>query len=331
MAVKILMKNSVLLFSALALLSSVSIARAREIDMNTAKLQAMNKLTGRVSELEAPVNSEVKFGSFSIVVRACKARAPEETPDNFAFVDVVDTHEDGSETNIFKGWMISSSPALHAIEHPIYDVWLLQCENTQVDASKLLNADELAARDEIVMAEQLPEQSHLLVENEEKNIENIKNSQEMPSPDSSKTDNTKVISSANENETIVDGVASSKENKDTVFETDESYVESEPVINENNNLVIFKTEPAPQSADGPESLIKPDSSDAVLLNSDTPENGGVADNRVDVVLPNFEQEKTNTISENVSQENADFVVDDGEPDQLIMFDDDFENIVPQSL
>ena len=159
------MKNKFLFALTLVLLSSASNLYAREIDTNTAKLQAMNKLTGKVSVLEAPVNGEVKFGSFSIVVRACKTRPPEETPDNFAFVDVVDKHEDGSEVNIFKGWMVSSSPALHAVAHPIYDVWLLQCENTQVDTSKLLSAEELAARDEIVMAEQLPEQSNLLSEN----------------------------------------------------------------------------------------------------------------------------------------------------------------------
>ena len=52
--------------------------------MNTAKMQAMDKITGRVSVIEVPVNSEVRFGSFSIVVRACKATPPEETPENYA-------------------------------------------------------------------------------------------------------------------------------------------------------------------------------------------------------------------------------------------------------
>ena len=99
-------------------------AWAKEVPTNMAKLQAMDKITGRVSVIEVPVNAETKFGSFSIVVRACKTRPPEETPDNYAFVDVVDEQLDGKVVNIFKGWMISSSPALNAIEHPIYDVWL---------------------------------------------------------------------------------------------------------------------------------------------------------------------------------------------------------------
>lgn len=142
--------NKLFLYAALSsAVLSVNAPQAKEISMNTAKLQAMDKITGRVSVLEAPVNALVNFGSFSILVRACKTRPPEETPDNFAFVDVVDVNQNNQQMNIFKGWMISSSPALHAVEHPIYDVWLLKCLNTNVDKSKLLNEEQLKARDEI--------------------------------------------------------------------------------------------------------------------------------------------------------------------------------------
>lgn len=140
------------LLASTALMLSVSAASAlaTEIETNTARLQAMNKMTGKVSVIDVPVNGEVEFGSFSIVARACKTRPPEETPDNYAFIDVVDNLQDNTQVNIFKGWMISSSPALNAIEHPIYDVWLLQCVDGKVDKSKLLSAEKLKARDEIV-------------------------------------------------------------------------------------------------------------------------------------------------------------------------------------
>lgn len=145
------------LAAVLGLLGAVP-AQAREIDMNTVQMQAMDKITGRVSVIEAPVNSEIRFGSFSIVVRACKTRPPEETPENYAFVDVVDNYNGENPVNIFKGWMLSSSPALNAVEHPIYDVWLLQCLDGTVDRSKLLTAEQLKARDEIVKApEKKPE------------------------------------------------------------------------------------------------------------------------------------------------------------------------------
>lgn len=124
-------------------------ANAAEIPMNTAQMQAMDKITGRVSVIEIPVNTEVKFGSFSIVVRECKTRPPEETPENFAFVDVVDVTSGKENMNIFKGWMISSSPALNAIEHPVYDVWLLKCYNSEQHNLKALSEDELRQRDYI--------------------------------------------------------------------------------------------------------------------------------------------------------------------------------------
>ena len=110
---------------------TIGTANAAEISTNTALMQAMDKITGEVSVIEVPVNSEVRFGSFSILVRACKTRPPEETPENFAFVDVVDVTNGKENVNIFKGWMMSSSPALNAIEHPVYDVWLLRCINSE--------------------------------------------------------------------------------------------------------------------------------------------------------------------------------------------------------
>ncbi len=132
-----------------ALLTSVAAlpAAARELNTNMALMQAMDKVTGKVSEIKVPVNGEVQFGTFSIVVRDCKTRSAEETPENFAFVDVADSDFDKNQVNIFKGWMISSSPALNAVEHPIYDVWLLKCVNEDVSAKKLLGAEELALRD----------------------------------------------------------------------------------------------------------------------------------------------------------------------------------------
>lgn len=126
-------------------------AQAAEIPTNTAQMQAMDKITGRVSVINVPVNAEVKFGSFSVLVRDCRTRSPEETPENFAFVDVADTVNGNEQVNIFKGWMLSSSPALNAIEHPVYDVWLLKCIDTDVSGVQTLTPDELAARDRLPM------------------------------------------------------------------------------------------------------------------------------------------------------------------------------------
>lgn len=124
-------------------------AKAKNIDMNMAQMQAMDKITGRVSMIEVPVGGEVKFGTFSVVVRACKASSEEEIPENTAFVDVTDKSFDKEEFNIFKGWMFSSSPAVNAVEHPIYDVWLIKCFNGEPKPEELLTEEQLAARDEL--------------------------------------------------------------------------------------------------------------------------------------------------------------------------------------
>lgn len=135
------------------MLSSTTLA-ATYTDTNTAHMQAMDKITGKVSEIDVPVNGEVKFGSFSIVVRKCVTSAPEDTPENIAFVDVADTYNTQTPVNIFKGWMFSSSPALNAVEHPIYDVWLLKCINKNISDNKVLISEELKARDNIFSTQQ---------------------------------------------------------------------------------------------------------------------------------------------------------------------------------
>ena len=104
-----------------------------------------------MSKIEVPVGGEIKFGSLSIVVRSCKTRPEEETPDNFAFADITDKTLQGDIVNIFRGWMISSSPATYAVEHPIYDVWLLKCLDTKVDKAQLLSDEALAARETLPM------------------------------------------------------------------------------------------------------------------------------------------------------------------------------------
>ncbi len=126
-------------------------AKASEIPTNTAQMQAMDKITGRVSVINVPVNTEVKFGSFSILVRDCRTRPPEETPENFAFVDVADTVNGNEQVNIFKGWMLSSTPALNAVEHPVYDVWLLKCIDSDNSDSQPLTPEELVLRDQLPM------------------------------------------------------------------------------------------------------------------------------------------------------------------------------------
>ena len=144
-------KKHILITSLLVAVSFSSPVRADDIATNTARMQAMDKITGEVTEIDVPVGGLANYGSFSILVRKCVTRSPEETPESTAFVDVVDNYESDNPINIFKGWMFASSPALSAVEHPIYDVWLLKCYNRQQDKNNLLTPEQLAKRDELPM------------------------------------------------------------------------------------------------------------------------------------------------------------------------------------
>jgi hypothetical protein len=92
-----------------------------------AVLQGLDKITARVSKFEAPVGAPVQFGTLAIRVRDCEKSSPEDAPENAAFVEIDETRPGETRNRVFSGWMFASSPALSALEHPVYDVVLLDC------------------------------------------------------------------------------------------------------------------------------------------------------------------------------------------------------------
>jgi hypothetical protein len=118
-----------------AALLAASPARAAD----EAVLQGLDKVTARISRLEAPLDQPVKFGTLSIVVKACRKRPPEEPPESAAFLQIDETRPgDAGPTRVFSGWMFASSPALSALDHPVYDVGVLDCriETTSTGSSR---------------------------------------------------------------------------------------------------------------------------------------------------------------------------------------------------
>ena len=114
--------------AALALAVAPVVARADTI----AVLQGLDKTTARVSKFDAPVDHSVRFGTLVITVRACVKKPPEEEPNTAAFliVDEVRPRDaNGVESKrVFSGWMFASSPAISALEDPIYDINVLDCK-----------------------------------------------------------------------------------------------------------------------------------------------------------------------------------------------------------
>ncbi len=102
---------------------------AEEMSLGIAVLQGLDKVTARVERIEAPIDTPVRFGTLEIVVKTCRKRPPEEPPESAAFLDIWETRPDQPAVSRFRGWMFASSPALSAMEHPVYDIWVLDCKD----------------------------------------------------------------------------------------------------------------------------------------------------------------------------------------------------------
>ena len=92
-----------------------------------AVLQALDKVTARISRIEAPLDRTIRFGTLDIVVRACHQAPPEEPPESVAFLEIAERHDGPAPERLYTGWMFASSPGLAALEHPVYDIWVLAC------------------------------------------------------------------------------------------------------------------------------------------------------------------------------------------------------------
>ena len=111
-----------------AVLMMTVAAAADTIPEPIALLQGLDKTSARVSKFQAPLDTPVRFGDLSIVVRDCEKNPPDQRPENAAFLEISELRTGERSKLLFSGWMFSSSPALSALENPIYDVNVLDCE-----------------------------------------------------------------------------------------------------------------------------------------------------------------------------------------------------------
>jgi hypothetical protein len=94
-------------------------------------LRGLDKITGRAIDVNAPVGMPVRFGSLSITARYCYTVPPEEPPETTAFLQIDETKAGTPAKRMFSGWMFASTPALNALEHPVYDVWVINCKTEE--------------------------------------------------------------------------------------------------------------------------------------------------------------------------------------------------------
>ncbi len=101
---------------------------AETVEKKYASFKLLNKTTNKVSTKEILVSSKISWETLNIEVLYCGSTPPTEIPEDYVLIDVYDTINN-ENTNIYKGWMISSSPDVTPLENPIYDLWLVDCSN----------------------------------------------------------------------------------------------------------------------------------------------------------------------------------------------------------
>ena len=95
-------------------------------------LRTLDKVTAITKDYRVAVGDELRYGSLTISVKNCQKTPPEEIPETYAFIQIDDLtldseREADKQERIFSGWMLSSSPAISALDHSVYDVWVLDC------------------------------------------------------------------------------------------------------------------------------------------------------------------------------------------------------------
>ncbi len=116
------------LAAAIVALGLATPALADTIANPVAQFSGLDKITGRITTFDVYIDETVQFGALQITPRACYTRPPTETQRTTVFVEVDQVSLTGKIERLFTGWMFADSPALNAIDHAVYDIWLIDCK-----------------------------------------------------------------------------------------------------------------------------------------------------------------------------------------------------------
>ena len=118
------------LLRALALLVALALPAAAQqgwVTRNAVRLQALDKVTARVTVIDMRVGETTHFGTLAVTVRACHARPPDEVPDSAVWMQITDSRAPAGSPPVFQGWMFADAPGVNMLEHPVYDIRVLEC------------------------------------------------------------------------------------------------------------------------------------------------------------------------------------------------------------
>lgn len=99
-------------------------AETLAIDGTTALMRGLDTITGATSNFTVVVGKDTKFGRLTVEVSSCRFLPENPSSNSYAYVTVT---EHQAQVPLFSAWMVASAPALSAMEHPRYDIWLIRC------------------------------------------------------------------------------------------------------------------------------------------------------------------------------------------------------------
>ena len=126
-------KNKFLVFFIILFFSiNISILNSEEdskfLEGDFIEIKILDKVSSKNSLLKIRIGNEVKFKNLTIKPLRCKNSKFDDTPEITAYLQVKDlTNKNKDEVFVFNGWTFSSSPTINPFDHPVYDIWLINC------------------------------------------------------------------------------------------------------------------------------------------------------------------------------------------------------------
>ena len=110
----------------------IKIKDTKEINKtNTIKIQALNKITAKSYEYKIKIGDSIEFERLIITPLFCWKSAPSDIPENKALLKISENQLNKEQKEIFYGWMFSSAPSISSLEHPMYDIKVVDCLKIQ--------------------------------------------------------------------------------------------------------------------------------------------------------------------------------------------------------
>lgn len=122
----------------LAMLACAGSASAANIPGDAVILRTLDKVTATTKDYTVKIGDSLSYGSLTIDAVHCEKRPPEDIPETYAFLKIENTRLDGKgaageQEKLFSGWMFASRPAVSALDHGVYDVWVIGCRTPEVE------------------------------------------------------------------------------------------------------------------------------------------------------------------------------------------------------